>query len=244
MRPVVRGKRPKEKGKPIELKKYGYARGHLIQRIGEYCSYCETKLNTSLAVEHVLPKKATETSEEEGKRRELDWDNLLLACTNCNSTKSNQEVSREKCLWPDRDNTFMAIEYSEGGLVSPNQDMPLNIIEKAEKLIQLVGLDKTPSDEPIYRWEASDRRWLHRKETWDMATRKRDQLKKIEPSNDETFRNIIVDLAKSNGRWSIWMTVFQNDEDMCRRLIDGFNGTCKGCFDDNMKPIHREGGLC
>jgi hypothetical protein len=44
------------------------------------------RLEASLAVEHVLPKKP-EGVTEIIKSRELDWENFLLACTNCNSTK-------------------------------------------------------------------------------------------------------------------------------------------------------------
>ncbi|SMG17188.1 HNH endonuclease [Dethiosulfovibrio salsuginis] len=241
MRPVVRGKRPQSSKGFIEFKTYGDAKIYLIGRLGEYCSYCEVELESCLAVEHVLPKKTAVISADEMKRRELDWNNFLLACSNCNSTKSNQETPRDDCLWPDRDNTFRAIEYSEGGLVSPNKKMPPDIIEKAKRLIHLVGLDKIPT---ANNGKSTDLRWLHRKDIWDIATEKREQLKEIDQKSIDIFKKFLIDIAKKSGYWSIWMTVFRDDEDICRQLTEAFPGTCNDCFSDHMEPIQRKNGLC
>ena len=67
---------------------YQQARGSLIADIGQYCSYCELPLTSSLAVEHTLPKYWFPTSQ-------LTWSNFLLACPVCNSVKGsnpNQKI--------------------------------------------------------------------------------------------------------------------------------------------------------
>lgn len=57
MRPVERGNAPTDhNGIAIEFKEYGDARDPLIARLGDYCSYCEVALHSSVHVEHVRPK--------------------------------------------------------------------------------------------------------------------------------------------------------------------------------------------
>ncbi len=236
MRPVIRGSRPvDEQGNDIQFSGYANARSELIRRLGEYCSYCEMHLDASLAVEHVQPKQppgALQVNQE----RALNWDNFLLVCTNCNSIKSNTDVVLDEYLWPDRDNTFRAIKYSEGGVVSSGLDGELG--QKAINTIRLTGLDKTPNDN-----KASDRRWLNRKEAWDIAVRSRSRLAN---NDNDDFRDQIVDTAMANGFWSTWMTVFKDDSDMLSRFLQAFPGTCQECFD----PAHghvavpRNGGQC
>lgn len=86
MRPVTRGPRPlNPDGTPKTYATYGAARRDLIECMGQYCSYCNQKLPASLAIEHVQPKALVPALR-------LEWDNFLLGCTNCNSTKSDNPV--------------------------------------------------------------------------------------------------------------------------------------------------------
>lgn len=232
MRPIVRGECPKdETGSDIEFKQYQEARGELINRIGECCSYCEMHLDSSLAIEHVRPKKP-EGATSNITERELDWSNFLLSCSNCNSTKSNEDVVVDDYFWPDRDNTFRVLQYSEGGLIAPADSLNTDEKTKAEATIQLTGLDKHPLNDP----EARDRRWKNRRETWDIAV---ESKKNLTDCDTPQMRRQIVLTAQAY--WSIWMTVFQDDPDMLRRFIEAFPGTCKTCFDeqDNYKSIPR-----
>ena len=243
MRPVVRGNFPTDcHGDRIQYCEYSEARGELINRIGAYCSYFEMQLDSALAVEHVLPKKP-KGSLQIDLQRELDWNNFLLACPNCNSTKGNTDVVLDDYLWPDRDNTFLALKYLEGGIITPALSDKLG--QKAQKTIQLFGLDKTPSIEPglDHNNKSSDRRWANRREAWDMASRAR---KRLSNNNTVELREQIVETAQANGYWSIWMTVFKDDADMIKRLIDAFPGTCKACFDEThgYTPVNRPGGQC
>ena len=104
MRPVERGAAPRE------YARYGDAIDDLEERLGRYCSYCERRLPIGLAVEHMAPKSLHPD-------REVDWDNFLLGCTNCNSVKDVADVADGDILWPDRHNTMLAVAYSRGGFV-------------------------------------------------------------------------------------------------------------------------------
>lgn len=99
MRPVNRGPIPaRETARGVNLKRvidFSYYRPDLVANLGEYCSYCEVPLGVNLAVEHLLSKTNSLNAE--------DWDNLLLACTNCNSHKLNKTKSSkdlENYFWP------------------------------------------------------------------------------------------------------------------------------------------------
>lgn len=224
MRPVDKGQCPY-----TSIGNYREARPYLIERLGELCSYCEMHLDFGLAVEHVQPKSRQ-------PKKECEWDNLLLACGNCNPTKGDTDINDANIhdyLWPDMDNTFVALKYSEGGIVSVNEALPEEIKEKTWKLIQLVGLDKTPD----VSQDCSDRRWQNRCDAWNKAKRAKARLAKVEEkfNDDHNLREEIVDLVE--GYFSIWMTVFADDADMKRRFIDKFVGTAKDCFDEQGNPV-------
>ncbi len=235
MRPVNRGPIPTDaSGNEINFHKYQDARGKLIERLGETCSYCEMHLDSSLAVEHVKPKKP-EGSDENIQERELDWHNFLLACPNCNSTKGNKDIVPDDYFWPDKDNTFRAFNYSEGGIITPSTELSVELQSKANATIELTGLDKRPLNDP----KASDRRWINRREVWDIAVRNREHLSQNE---NDSFRELIVNSMTGRGYWSIWMTVFQADSDMLQRFIKALSGTADDCFDHDGIPIQRRGG--
>ena len=233
MRPVSRGTCPTDtNNNEMVFSEYTQARGELIKRIGERCSYCEMHLDSSLAVEHVKPKKPSGVAQAI-RERELSWDNFLLACTNCNSTKGDIDVVLEDYVWPDRDNTFMAFVHSEGGLVraekAPHEARAVNTIK-------LVGLDKTPETA-----EASDRRWLNRREAWDIA---QESLQDLIESDTPAFRRQIIRTVKSGAYWSIWMTVFKDHPGILREMIYAIPGTAVECFDatDGYAPVMRPAG--
>lgn len=231
MRPIDRGATPRnEDGEPKEFSEYSRARKDLIDRLGDYCSYCGTRLPASLAIEHVRPKGSNPDLR-------LKWDNFLLACTNCNSTKGPEDVVLDEYFWPDSDNTFRAFVYTEGGLIEVNPSLSDDEHNRARNTIDLTGLDRTPANDP----SVSDRRWRNRLHTWTMATEIREIL---DGEDTEFIRQLIVKLAVAQGFWSVWMTVFTDDQDMLQRLVDAdaFPGTSKNCFDDQCHPVLRPGG--
>jgi uncharacterized protein (TIGR02646 family) len=233
MRPINRGDIPVDvtTKKPKVFAEYKQARSDLISRIGEYCSYCEMHLDTNLAIEHVQPKKHHHDLE-------MQWDNFLLACTNCNSYKGSNNLNLDEYVWPDRDNTYWLVAYHEGGIVEPNPELELAEQEKVWRTIALVGLDKIPTNDPA----ASDRRWNNRREAWEIAT---ESLTDLMSSDTDEMKRQIIRTAQAKGYWSIWMTVFSKDTDparridMLRRFLDKYPGTSSECFDENLKPVQR-----
>ena len=226
MRPIERGSLPRDKsGTPKIFSRYQDARGDLIDRLGEYCSYCEMPLGASLAVEHAQPKK-------KNPDLELSWDNFLLGCANCNSTKGDKDVEIDDYYWPDRDNTIRAFEYLQGGILRVNSNLTNSEKERARKTIELTGLNKDPKNDPA----RSDRRWLNRDKAWENAER---ALRNLQRNDTPEMREQIVDTATSRGFFSVWMTVFREDSDMLLRFIDAFPGTSRFCFDPQGRPIPR-----
>lgn len=95
---------------------YKEAAEDLIAGLGEYCSYCESRVTGLLEVEHVLAKAEFPTLSTE-------WDNFLLACGPCNNCKKDTPTRsmvhrwlgtkitnesqcvtevRQRYYWPDR----------------------------------------------------------------------------------------------------------------------------------------------
>ena len=221
MRPVSKGESPIEG----EYGDYRDAFPELQGRIGPYCSYCERRISTNLAVEHIQPKDDELYPELEGS-----WDNYLLGCVNCNSTKGNKDVILDEVLLPDRDNTFSAFAYTADGKVSVAAGISVNQQTMAETLRELVGLEKeirTIYDENG-RIVATDR-ISQRMETWLIAEMSKADL---EESPTEVMRRQIARTAAAHGFFSVWMNVFEDDADMRRRFIeDAFTGTAVDCFD-------------
>lgn len=230
MRPVTRGDAPKNVyGVEVEFREYGDARDYLIDRIGDFCSYCEVALHGSIAVEHVQPKK-------HHPGLETEWSNFLLSCDYCNSIKSSKNVALDQCYWPDSDNTSRPFVYEldraprlADGLSPQQQSIAVQTLE-------LTGLDREPG---ASNFSKKDRRWQKRREAWGVALHER---RKIESSNTTHQRDSAVHVAIARGFWSVWMQVFHDDIDMRRRLNAAFRGTAKDCFDNDTQPCPRPGG--
>lgn len=228
MRPIDRGAAPKV------YTRYGDAINDLEDRLDYYCSYCERRLPAGLEVEHISPK-----SKDPAKL--LDWQNFLLGCKNCNGVKGAlPEPDRvDDYLWPDKDNTLRAIRYGDGGMVAAQGNVGTDGQTKAERLMDLVGLDRYPGHPNGKVPTNRDKRYSQREEIWATATKLKNSL----VSNDcEERRQDIIQMARGWGFFSVWMTVFENDSDMRRRLIDGFKGTALDCFDAVGTCITRPGG--
>jgi len=110
----------------------------LVSRLGLYCSYCERWIATQLAVEHIQPKDGPHGHPYLIGR----WENFLLACVNCNSTKGDKNVVLANVLLLDRDNTFAAFSYLPDGTVQPAATLATALMGKASDTLALTGLDK------------------------------------------------------------------------------------------------------
>lgn len=229
MRPVERGSRPSNPdGTPKTYSSYANARRDLIDRMGQYCAYCNHKLPASLAVEHVQPKALE-------PELELEWDNFLLGCTNCNSIKGDKPVELTDFLWPDVHNTHLAYDYTPDGKVSIKPSISGKIKVKAQNLLDLVGIQKYPN-EPT----ASDRRCQNRKETFVKATAALLLYTQASAKGAaDEFEDILGWWASDNGFFSIWMQIFNAHPSVKRKITAAFKGTAPNCFDEEHKAIKR-----
>lgn len=219
MRPVDKDAKPlNADGTFITFNTYQQSRRYLIDMIGEYCSYCERHISTSLAVEHIQPKTYH-------GNLVLVWSNLLLACTNCNSTKSHTDVILENYYWPDRHNTFEKFCYDVSGLVKVSPKLnPVDAV-KAQNTISLVGLDRIQPKVGTREWdEASDRRYEHRLQAYFQANYYSKEYKNAISEDRTKFLSFLIDIAKKS-IWSIWMNAFENFPEVQKALIDNFQGT-------------------
>jgi hypothetical protein len=241
MRPVTRGASPLGN---TDYTNYRDAFPALVGWLGLYCSYCERRIPTNLAVEHIQPKALPAYEALKGR-----WTNFLLGCVNCNSTKGDQDVVLTDVYLADRDNTFVAFDYLEDGRVVPSALADVNI---ANRTLELVGLDKGPNSALDANGQivAIDR-YAQRMEVWGIAKSSTDDLDS-EPTPG--MRRAIVKAAQAEGFFSIWMKVFEGDVAMRRMLVEGFtaavtvngmqteqffgfNGTARDCFDANFDAI-------
>ncbi len=216
MRPVCRGTSPQT----TDFKDYRDAYDPLLARLGPYCSYCERRIATNLAVEHIQPKDEDRYPELEGR-----WDNYLLACVNCNSTKGSKDVRPELFYLPDRDNTFAAFDYQPDGTLLPARAGDA----MAAATLTLTGLDKPIREafDENGRLIASDRIG-QRMDAWLKAqTAKR----RLRTNPNQELEDSIIDWALSEGFFSVWMNVFADVPYMRQRFIKAFPNTAADCFD-------------
>lgn len=220
MRAIERGASPQA----IDFANHRDAFGELSSRLGMYCSYCERRIATQLAVEHIQPKKLPAYRHLYGR-----WENFLLGCVNCNSTKKDRDVILGDFLLPDRDNTSAAYTYTTDGRIEVVNVCTGEQREMASATLKLTGLDKRISEVHDAAGElvAIDR-VAQRMETWLIAEMSKDDL---QASPTESFRKQVVRTALAQGFFSIWMTVFSDDLALRRLLIEEFPGTARDCFD-------------
>ncbi len=221
MRPVNKDVQPlKPDGSIATFTAYSQSRRYLIDTIGEYCSYCERPIPANLAVEHVSPKS-------HNPHLELLWSNFLLACTNCNSTKGDEDVVMLDYFWPDNNtyNTFDKFTYDISGLVKVNPLLngPEALI--AQNTIALVGLDRHQPNIGTREWEeASDRRHEHRLQAYRDANDYATKYSAASISERASFLPFLIDISKK-GFWSIWMHAFDAFPEVQRALINSHAGT-------------------
>lgn len=213
MRPVRRG------ASPIggDFSDFHDAKPWLVERLGSYCSYCERRMPTSLAVEHIRPQKLHPELERK-------WDNFLLSCVNCNSTKLHKKVVAAEVFLPDRDNTFSAFTYLSNGEVASNAFAASESRAMADKLLSIIGLNT------LLQHRDSGGRVKGRAEVWAIAEVAKTDFQAN--ADNPGVANQIVENARANGFFSIWMAVFADYPAMTNRFIDAFPGTREsGCFD-------------
>lgn len=225
MRPILRGSEPKK------YNKYEDAKPDLIRKFGNYCSYCERKIPTFLAVEHIQPKGLAKYT-----HLLTEWTNFLLGCPNCNSAKKDKDVEFNQFYLPDRDNTFVAFEYDEDGIVSPATGLTQPQKNIADRTIDLCALNNNFHP----NWGAAEiqgslERWAQRSATWKLA---KESLLDYLSAPSLPHARTIARCAAGHGFFSIWMKVFTTYPEVRKEIITAFLGTSQACFDtQTMQPI-------
>lgn len=206
---------------------YGSANPVLQQNLGNYCSYCEA-FSTDLEVEHIV-------SQHQDSRLSTRWDNFLVSCGRCNGrdNKTNKHVDFNLLYFPHLNNTFLAFQYLQGGVVAVNTVALTNTQQaKALATLRLLGLDKYPGNPHYNRgFPLNDKRWEHRLNTWTIANQKLSAF----------LAGGIAEFAAQRGFFSIRYTVFSAHTSVKQALIQAFAGTDARCFDpnNNFSPIPR-----
>lgn len=215
--------RPVDRGPAInQYTQYQRAKQDLTNRLGSYCSYCERRIPTLLAVEHIQPKGLPQY-----EHLELEWTNFLLACTNCNSAKIDKPVELNQFLLPDRDNTFAAFDYAQTGWVEVRQNLPHNITTMATAIRDLTSLNRLDSDgyDDGVAFSALGR-VSQRVQAWEQALEARADFEAGETSARSVARE-----ASGAGFFSIWMAAFEGIPEVRAELIAIFPNTAADCFD-------------
>lgn len=127
------------------LANYEDAKPDLIDRLGEFCCYCEAAAPPQqLHIEHIRSQKAHPLLVK-------IWANLTLACTTCNTYKRHylgdgrQRRMLGRFLWAHLDNTFNAFTYEANGHVSARANLPPNLAAIAQATCDMIGLMKSPA---------------------------------------------------------------------------------------------------
>lgn len=215
MRPVIISIKTDEHGLPMEYKPYTKAKNELVDELGDFCSYCEKKVNkSSLHIEHIFAKAAADPDGNEKYRHlEYRWDNFLLACSHCNSIKRNKDIALTNPFMPHLNNIVHCIEIIEGGLIKITDNAQDNTLHRTIAFIELVGLDREPSHPDF---SEKDDRWLYRYEAHDLAKRQCDKYNARQVDIDT-----IIELAKSIGFFSVWYYQFLEHTEVLHALIHG-----------------------
>lgn len=221
--------KPVNKGAKLgPFREYGLAKADLIERLGEFCSYCERKGDPQdLHVEHIYPK-------DPHPMLERNWSNFLLSCSTCNSYKNSalgngrQTKLLSKSLWPHIDNTGNAFDYDQHGRVTISAGISAANGVLAAETLRLTGLGRTPAVAATFHAKGiaydSTRK---REEAWAIAA---DALNLYQSNRTAAQLAALVRTARLTGYFSIWMTVFHAEVLVRRELIVAFRA-CAACYD-------------
>ncbi|NLR63025.1 HNH endonuclease [Chitinophaga varians] len=223
MRPVVKTNKQKADGTPMEYTPWGKAKKVLISEIGSFCSFCE-KYNSrsALHVEHIYGKKCINAAGvliyDTLKHR---WDNFLLACVNCNSVKGNKDIALTNPYMPHINNLIHYITINTGGLIQIKAGLSATDTNGIRGFINLTGIDRVPGHSD---YSDKDDRWDTRLKVYDIVKR---QYQKYTAANPTTDLENIIQLARTNGFFSIWYYQFITYSEVINVLINGImiNGT-------------------
>ena len=120
----------------IKLKKYVsfnsldvvLNRKNLLMRDQSSCQYCGSKSN--LTIDHIIPKQ---------KGGEDSWENLIIACSPCNSRKGNRSLIETKMKLmkvPKKPNRFNLATHTffESNWISKKNSTPYRVVRLSTRI--------------------------------------------------------------------------------------------------------------
>lgn len=237
MRPIIKTVKWRSPGVPLEYKPWGDAKPVLAAEIGKYCSYCERYNSLSaLEVEHLHAKDIEDAAGVKVYNHlKYRWDNFLLACKNCNTTKSKKDIATLSPYLPHENNLLEYIEIDVGGTIKIKAGIAGIELRRTQSFIDLVGLDRHPGH-PDY--SNKDDRWDTRLKVYEVALK---QFNKYTAVPQATDIDTIIDLASFTGFFSVWYYTFIGEDDVIEALLRCFTGTAIAFFDaaNNYRTLPR-----
>jgi len=238
MRPIDRGPVPLENGLPKEVRNYRDWKADLIQRLGNYCCYCNMTLTDSIQVEHVI-------AQDIDPRLGVLWDNMLLACGPCNRSKSNNPCPPDTHYLPQFHNTYLAFQHTNptphprivgtDAVYVQYRGLPANA-GKSANTIQLCRLDRDTSSNIE---QINDMRWKLRLDVLIQSALVRSFWNSLPVANQSAFIDPLIIIVEGKGFWGIWFDVFADVPAVRQALVERFPGTALNCFDTNFLAIPR-----
>jgi hypothetical protein len=234
VRPVDRGASP---GTPPLNQ--DSAKELLIERLGEYCSYCECRVTQLIELEHKIPQNLAKSGVVPWS--EIDcWENYTLACKACNVRKLDADTRPlNSYLWPDTDNPLLALEYSPGRTPAAALDIPPDLRERINHTIRLLGLDRDSNSHP--RATKKDKRYIFRDGAW-LASAEILDVMEMYPGIESSpqGRKLFESMIKEKGFFSVYYTAFKDQPILRSIVLDAFPGTARSCFHHQTgEPIPR-----
>jgi hypothetical protein len=184
------------------------------------------RVTNALAIEHIQPKKHFPWLADV-------WDNFLLICSYCNSSKLDEVSFPRDYVWPDQDDTHIVFEYLPlSATVISKTDLTDEDKRRSQNTLRLYGLQKEKT-----ATGAMDTRFAERLRASNIAIKRL-----LEYTANKATVDAIVDSAESTGFFSVWLKVFERFPEVRRALIEcpSFYLTGKGFFDQNLQPISRK----
>lgn len=181
---------------------YKQASVPLTTRLGAFCSFCESPVTGLLEVEHIAPKAEYPTYS-------VIWENFLLACSACNTAKSNipsrstvrawlgnnapterqyyDEITKRHYIWPDKDKDA----YSGFSVDLYYQSQPSN---QWKKLLEQDSVDF----ENIHLGTDINHRTVRAKIKIGQKYFTRNVEVRLSPNNNNKYAKEMIELCKLN----------------------------------------------
>ncbi len=246
MRPITLQPTPKDKdGNKITVNTYQDWRDDLLKAYGPHCAYCNIRISGGpKPVDHIVAQVNSEVDP-------LDFSNLVLACSNCNTYKSDKEYNHTNHYLPTYHNTHIIFEYTvrfhsiytKRAACIPVPSTQLDEVQKAKaqtviRIFKLDQVEREAGDDDAHR----DDRWLnrhlvyeaaqHQKRLWNVLTEENQRL---------AYIDCLKQTVNANGFFSIWYKEFEDIPRLLQVILEAFPNTALEAFDsqNGHLPIDR-----